>query len=730
MGSDTIRLKDELAALRADLARLEQANSDLEIELQAAIEHGDAIEAELALANEQMRGEIAERIRAEVKLNKLLEVLREQKEDLELIVQTITEHSDDIDIERELANEQLRLENERIRLAKEHAEAVARVKAEFTAVVSHEVRTPMNGMLGMARLLLDTPLTPEQRDLAETVVSSGRTLLGILDDILDLSKLEAGRLQLEAIDFDLVQLVEETLGLLSTRASERGLAMAHAIAPDVPRMVTGDPTRLRQVIMNLVSNALKFTEKGCVTVTVAADGGGRLRFEVADTGIGIAGDARSRLFQRYSQADAWVSRKFGGTGLGLSICKQVVELMGGEIGVDSAPGLGSRFWFTVPIAAAAEPGTRARPSRPPKRVLLVEPEERIRRLLVGRLVGWGVAVETVEPDHVADCARDGDVLVVGGRQRHSAALSLAERSELPAVILCLAGALPPAVGGPSCVNLPEPVGEAMLADAFDWLALPPADRPARPGGDRAGAEPPQGPELPPLDVLVVEDNPVNRRVAAGMLMRWGHRVIAVDNGAQAVAAATANRFDVILMDRHMPVMDGLDAARAIRALGPPRGVVPIVALTAAVSPAEVQECLAAGMTDFVPKPFAPEQLMNVLARVTGSSDDDRVFDPMMLAILREGLGDDAMADVVPAFIATATALMADMERAASLRDTGQLAFSAHSLKSAAGQVGLVEIQRLCAAIEAVVGEGRIEDALILAGRLPEALARGQAQLKL
>ncbi|MBX9634783.1 MAG: hypothetical protein K2X44_07350, partial [Magnetospirillum sp.] len=204
-----LQLRDELGALRAVLARLEQEKSDLEIELQAAIEHGDAIEAELALANDQMRGEIAERIRAEAKLQRLLTALKEQKDDLELLVHTITEHSDEIDVEHELTNEQLRLENDRIRLAKEQAETLARVKAEFVAVVSHEVRTPMNGLLGMARLLLDTELSHEQRDLAETVVSSGRLLLNILDDILDLSKLEASRLHLENIDFNLVQLVEE-----------------------------------------------------------------------------------------------------------------------------------------------------------------------------------------------------------------------------------------------------------------------------------------------------------------------------------------------------------------------------------------------------------------------------------------------------------------------------------------------------------------------------------------
>ncbi|MGE5548705.1 MAG: response regulator [Solirubrobacterales bacterium] len=731
MTTEIIRLKDELAALRATVGRLEQEKCDLEIELQAAIEHGDAIEAELALANEQMRGEIAERIRAEVRLNKLLEALHEQKEDLELLVHTITEHSDEIDIERELANEQLRHENARISLAKEHAEALARIKAEFVAVVSHEVRTPMNGVLGMARLLLDTPLTPEQRDLAETVVSSGRLLLNILDDILDLSKLEAGRLQLESIDFNLVQLVEESLELMGSRASERGLALGHAIAPSVPAVVNGDPTRLRQVLLNLIGNALKFTEKGSVAVTVEPGEDGGFRFAVTDSGIGIAEEARERLFHRYSQVDAWVSRKFGGTGLGLSICKQLVELMGGRIGVDSTLGEGSTFWFHIPLGAAFQPGERARPSNPPRRVLMVEPEPTLRRILRARLEGWGIEVLEVAPEAVAATSRPGDVLVAGGRLMHSAALSLAARTDLPTIILCLAGTLPPSVACANSVNLPEPVGEVTLAGAFDWLAIPPASRPPSAGPHLAGVLASDAAALPPLDLLLVEDNPVNRRVAGGMLTRRGHRVMTVDDGAQAVDAVAEQRFDVVLMDRHMPVMDGIEAARAIRALPAPAGEVPILALTAAVTPAEIQECLAAGMNDFVPKPFSPEQLVDALSRLVGGKPgrEDLDFDPAALELLRDSLGDEAAFEVIPAFFESAAQLLAQCDRAVTLRDTGLLTDAVHSLKSAAGQMGLVGLQKLCAAVETAVREGRIEDALAQADRLPEAFARGRARLK-
>jgi len=731
--SDNLSLRDEVASLHAVINVLEQDKSDLEIELQAAIIHGDAIEAELALANDQMRGEIAERIRAEARLQRLLSALKEQKSDLELLVHTITEHSDEIDIEQELANEQLRLENERIRLAKEHAEALTRVKTEFVAVVSHEVRTPMNGLLGMARLLLDTALTHEQRDMAETMVSSGRLLLTILDDLLDLSKIEAGRLQVERIELNLVPVVEETLGLMGMRATERGLAVVHAIGADVPAVVMGDPMRLRQVLSNLIGNAAKFTEKGCIALTVGreADAAGVewLRFDVADTGIGITAEAQTRLFNRYIQAGAWVSRKFGGTGLGLSICRQLVELMGGEIGVTSQPGKGSTFWFRLPLIAAVATGTRVRPARPPGRVLLIEADSLVHRAMASRLTGWGIEVVEATPDTVARDQRPGDVLMVGARLSPALARELTTATGLPTVALAPAGTPAPLDDFPHLVTLPEPVREEALASAFDWLADPTALRPDG-GRSLAVAANPGLPPLPLLTILVVEDNAVNRRVAVGMLARQGHTVLTADDGARAIELVRSQPIDLVLMDRHMPVMDGLEAVAAIRALPPPACTVPIAALTAAATPEEVRECLAAGMDDFVAKPIVPEQLTEVIRRLVTARDGAREcdFNPAVPAALCELMGDETMAELTKEFFGVAQALLNDAAAAAAMRNAKELAFSAHSMKSAAGQLGLTGVERVCGAIETAVREGRLEDALGLAEQLPSAYVRGRAWL--
>ena len=493
--------------------------------------------------------------------------------------------------------------------------------------------------------------------------------------------------------------------------------------------------RLRQVLTNLIGNATKFTEKGSIVLTVTTGGPAVLRFAIADTGIGIAAEVQDRLFDRYVQADTWVSRKFGGTGLGLSICKQLVELMGGRIGVISTPGEGSIFWFEVPLCAAAAPRSRTRPVAPPQRAVLIEPERAVRQALESRLAAWGIAVISAEPDAIDLLRQPGNLLVAGARLPRNAALALADRFGLPAIILSPAGMLAPQTAGRNMVTLAEPVAEAALAAALDWLALPADTRPPLPSGSAApvarSAE--DGVAAQPLDILVVEDNPVNQRVAIGMLARQGHRVVTADNGAEALTALAARRFDLVLLDRHMPVMDGIEAVQAIRAMAPPLRDIPVVALTAAATADEVRECLAAGMDDFVPKPFSPEQLAEVIGRIQRKRFCPPIatldFDPTVLAALREALGDDIVRELIPEYIASAEATLAEMARAVILSDGKDLAYAAHSLKSASAQLGLLALQSECGAIEVAIGDGRLHDAIAQAQSLPQTFARAQARLK-
>jgi CheY-like chemotaxis protein len=534
------------------------------------------------------------------------------------------------------------------------------------------------------------------------------------------------------MDVDLVQLVDESFGLMSIRGAERGLAMAHLLAPDVPATALGDPMRLRQVLINLLGNAIKFTEKGSVTLCVEveqADGARWLRFTVADTGMGIGEDAQARLFNRYVQAGTWVSRKFGGTGLGLSICRQLVELMGGEIGVVSQPGAGSRFWFRVPLLPASHPGERTRPAHAPARVLLLESDPTVRGLLARQLAGWGSQVVEVDAEAAAQGGQAGDVLLIGGRLPAQASLALAARSGLPAVVLTPAGTLGQSQPDQALAVVPEPARETALATALDGLAEGRAKAAKTPLP--ATAKPAPQPQAKGLTVLVVDDNLINRRVADAMLSRRGHTVQSADDGAKAVEMVAADPPDLVLMDRHMPVMDGVAAVRAIRALPAPACNVPVVALTAAASSEEVQECLSAGMDDFVPKPFSLEQLEAAMQRVVGARDRGAGpdFDPEVMRSLRASLGEDEVAELVPQYLSLAQTAQGKLASAASMRDGMALAEAARGLRSASQQIGLQGVAQLCHAIEAAIREGRLEEAVSLADQVPAACARGRAQLR-
>jgi PAS domain S-box-containing protein len=640
--------------------------------------------------------------------------------------------------------ERKRLE-EKLAEARDAALQASRMKSEFLATMSHEIRTPMNAVVGMSTLLADTALTPEQREMTQAIQGGAESLLTIINDILDFSKIEAGKVRLEPAEFDLRRVLEETVALLAPRAHEKRLELACEIDASIASLLLGDAGRVRQVFTNLLGNAIKFTQQGEVHVTarVVRATAERLavRVEVRDTGVGIAPEARARLFQPFVQEDSSTTRRFGGTGLGLAISRQLVELMGGEMGFESEPGVGSRFWFQVDLPRRGKVADAPVPALPPgRRVLVVDDHTTNRRIASEQLTRAGIGVEVVN-DAATALARlrepalgpwhavllDWHMPDMDGLEL---AMEIRADPTLGAVPLVMLSSAGPQVDVAAVAAagfagfLTKPVTDAQLHRCLARV-LTTAPQVAPPPMPRA-----PDPASPGLRVLLVEDNAANQRVASLLLTKLGHSVEVAANGQHGLDRLSRERFDVVLMDCQMPVMDGFEATRRIRRGAVPHvdPHVPIVALTAYAMSGDRVRCLAAGMDDHLAKPLRVAELRAVLGRLAAAApqrspdsgaspasaaEADRelardaldlggVFDAQALRIARElpgSSGGSLLPELIALYAADEPGQLETLRRLTEKREPRGLGDAAHGLASSAATFGAREIRQEALALE-------------------------------
>ncbi len=680
-----------------------------------------------------------------------------------------------------LSADRLRQSNCCLDQALDEAKESARVKTAFLATVSHELRTPMNGVIGMTSLLMETSLTPEQQSYAETIRQCGEALLQLINDVLECSKIEAGKLELERLDFNLRTTVEQVLAQFAERAETKGLELTGLVHASVPTGLKGDPGRLRQILTNLVANAVKFTDKGEVTLQAYLEedlpDAAVIRFEVTDSGIGINPNTQAKLFRPFVQADSSTTRKYGGTGLGLSISKQLVELMGGQIGARSTEGQGSTFWCTARFQKQADSLRAILPTGDltGKRVLIVDDNESNRLILHHLVSGWGMVDDLAEDaesalHHVAKATRRGkpydlailDVIMPGkdGLQLARELQSHPAGSGIRLVVMTSMlqrGHAEQARQAGAMGYLPKPIRHDELRDCLRTvLGLPvghvPKDSQTHSVVPQLVTRHMVAEHVQHQRILIVEDNIVNQKLVVRMVEKLGYKPDVVENGQEALTALTKGDYAAILMDCHMPVMDGLEATRRIReaeasgtvsspgrtlSLSP--GHIPIIAVTANAMQGDRERCLATGMDDYLAKPIKLDELRSTLARWTPSPPDAvvhgkqepicttadptrRTFDP---AKMYRNIGSDSelFAQLVRLFLDRHQTMLADIRTALADADPIAVERMAHTFKGTAGNLCASEVALTAGRLEAVGRLNALHDAPPVYAQLELEVAR-------